>query len=909
MKKPKKTRKRMLPTVLATAMLFSSSLSMGIPAVSAVSTVDVAGEEIAPLITLQAEKASLSGGAFISDQKVGNLGNGGTVTFHEIDVPKDGTYTLTLHYYSGTDDRFFTVDVDGSTVKIPCASTGSFSDVGTTSVKLDLKRGSTVTLCAGQASYAPDLDKIEIFPVSDEDLFPTRDYEATTAYTWRDMLTLDTQNGVYSLLDRGKVILENAHAEVKINGQMVATHDFAVHTYQEDGDTIRFVHSGHSDFAGTLTQTFTEKNGYLLTQVTISADQALSTNYVSVLSAYEDAVRIDNGVFLQMPFENNWDEPKFIGVQDLGYITKGYEVGVIFNEKTSHALVLGSVAHDTWKSGVSVYAQNNRLMGVNLFAGITDPSAGDTVAHGSVSGTQVTSPLMMLGIFDSWQDGLTAYGKANADVVPPKESISTVPFGYNSWGSLQTKVNYSDMLATSDFMAKHLQELWYGEDEGVVYVNLDSYWDYLAYNDSDCGMSRDEALRSFVEHCNRNGQKAGIYYTPFSSWHGSVDALKGAKMEGSDYTYYDAALKREDGSLCGTLGGWMLDPTHPGTVARIEYMMNYFIDLGFEYIKLDFMTNGAAEGDHYLEEITTGMQAYNYGLARIHEICNGKMFVNLSIAPVFPYQYADGRRISCDSFGELGHTQHVMAYLTANFWHKEIYAYPDPDHIVTVGPSKGEIRCRITSGAITGTSFLIGDDLSGIPDDGTAYESYMEYLQNPEVIRIAKQGLAFRPYAIEAGQRCANVYYHVGDGYIYVAMFNFTTVRTTMEIDLAALCDGEILSVTEVWRNKTTNTSNGVLAYEMPKRDAALFVIKTAEASPEETTAEQTDTNPVVEDTDPIVEVQTDTNAATETQALGDKGCASHAGSTVISAMLAGGVAALSRRRKRESDPTDHPAE
>ena len=74
---------------------------------------------------------------------------------------------------------------------------------------------------------------------------------------------------------------------------------------------------------------------------------------------------------------------------------------------------------------------------------------------------------------------MTAYGKANAEVVPPKASTNDVPFGFNSWGTLQSSVKYSDMITVSDYVKEHLQEAWEA-DGGAVYVNIRSY--DLAYS-------------------------------------------------------------------------------------------------------------------------------------------------------------------------------------------------------------------------------------------------------------------------------------------------------------------------------------------------------------------------------------------------------------------------------------------
>ena len=65
--------------------------------------------------------------------------------------------------------------------------------------------------------------------------------------------------------------------------------------------------------------------------------------------------------------------------------------------------------------------------------------------------------------------------------------------------------------------------------------------------------------------------------------------------------------------------------------------------------KLDFLSHGAIEGKHYLPNMTA-MRAYNYGMQYVRDAVGGKMFVSLSIAPLFPgAEYAHSRRISCDA--------------------------------------------------------------------------------------------------------------------------------------------------------------------------------------------------------------------------------------------------------------------
>ncbi len=802
------------------------------------------------LLTLEAENGQLAGKASQSGGKIRNLGKSGgtvegTITFRDLALPSDGYYTLRFHYYSGSDDRYFNLMVKDESYKLPCPSTGGFDRIGTIETDVYLTAGGELVI--GSDWYAPDLDKVEILEPAAEESF-TRVYEnrAEQVFTGGSLqLVCDTNNGIWSLSVDGIPVITDAHAEFNRNGTVVSSDDFASHQAEQTDNTVTFTHSGHPAFGGTMTQVF-ELNDVLLTEVRITGDE-ISTNRIAPLAVYEGGLgEWKNGVFVQIPFDNDmWVEPASISVEKLGRSAVSYEAAALFDEETGTGLVVGSVEHDVWKTGIRIDVLHGTIRGFSAFGGIADSGTRDNSPHGSVSGTEVRSPKLFIGRFADWRDGLTAYGRANADITAPKKSVAAVPFGYNSWGVLQDKVSYSDMIAVSDYIKENLQETW-SADGAAVYVNIDSYWDYIVHNDPDTSLSLDDALKAFVEHCHANEQKAGIYYTPFTAWHGDEAALKSSKMEGSDYTYYDAALKKSDGSgLYGKLdSGFALDPTHPGTIARMEQKLNYFIDLGFEYVKLDFMTHGAVEGQHYDPSVTTGMQAYNAGMAKIAEICEGKLYVNLSIAPLFPYQYADGRRISYDAFSSIDNTKHVLSYLTACFWEGELYPYPDPDHLVVWGRdgsvTEGEARCRVTSGAISGTSFLVGDDLSDIADNSQKQERILKMCGNADIVSVAKLGRMFTPYEVHADERCADAYWLMADGALYLAVFNFAKTAAEVRCDLAErLTTGTVFSASELWHGTEVPMEGTVLTHTIPAEDAAVFRITPIVEKEAETVSEE----------------------------------------------------------------------
>ena len=126
---------------------------------------------------------------------------------------------------------------------------------------------------------------------------------------------------------------------------------------------------------------------------------------------------------------------------------------------------------------------------------------------------------------------------------------------------------------------------------------------------------------------------------------------------------------------------WMGDthlPDASGYEAAYSILLQKFLDLGFEYIKIDFLTHASLEGQHYDPNVKTGIQAYNEGLAYINKVLGGKMFISASIAPLFPSQYANSRRISTDIDGSLSSTEYQLNNLTYGWWQNgTIYTYTD----------------------------------------------------------------------------------------------------------------------------------------------------------------------------------------------------------------------------------------
>ena len=224
---------------------------------------------------------------------------------------------------------------------------------------------------------------------------------------------------------------------------------------------------------------------------------------------------------------------------------------------------------------------------------------------------------------------------------------------------------------------------------------------------------------------------------------------------------------------------------------------------------MDFMTHGALEADKwYNPQITTGIQAYNFGLALMDKYF-GDMFINLSISPIFPSQYAQSRRIACDAWNKIKDTEYTMNALSYGWWIDRVYQFNDADHVVLQEATDGENRARVTSAVITGL-FIGGDDFSqGGSIEGK--ERAKKYLTNSNVNAVA-QGESFRPLEGNA-EKSENQFVHTDkSGNVYYAVFNYG--ETPLKIELPKSRIGNITrnfkSAKDLWSGEVLDLKTSI---------------------------------------------------------------------------------------------------
>jgi len=744
--------------------------------------------------------------------KVGNMGYGNGVTFNNVYAPVAGNYIVTLVGSEGGGTQTYQVSTNGGTANnVPLYGNNWYVSTPPVSTVVALNAGSANTITVTNAqTWSPDIVYIAVNPANSS---VSSSAQPVTMANGLNLVTYDLGTGLATFASGGQNKITNFYSEAYSGSTLYRSTSSSYSrtaSYGANGETDITLTA--SDGSPTMIQRFIMSANHFTVQVELDGASAGSNEMSPLVVNQAGAVDLGSYTdprFLIVPYDNNayynYNAETSNGVSDTGY-----EVGAFYDNTSRNGVVIGSVTHDTWKTGIQFTGNANKLDFLWAYAGAN--TTEDQLPHGAISGAKILSPVVMVGYYDDWRNGMEDFANTNAQYAPMLAWNGPSPMGWNSWGRIQSNLSYANATGVEDYFHTQLPNY---NNKGVVYINLDNYWTNLS----------DSELQSFVTHAHSQGQKAGIYWTPFILWNWTdlTAAVDGAPS----YKFDDIVMKYSNGAPMGAVdSAWGADPTHPGTQQRIDYYINKFKTIGFDYIKLDFLIHGALEGGSnngmfYDATVHTGTQAYSQAMKRLYTEVGTSMLIDESIAPLFPYQYAHTRRVAGDTYGSIEDTKREMASASYGWWMAgRIYNWNDPDEMPLEGtetPSgsstpvpltANENKSRVTSGAVAGF-MLNGDDVT----DAGSPPLVQKWLTNPSINGLPALGLNFRPVEGNTGTTPVNVLVAQQGSVYYLAVFNYdinNPLSTTIDLERAGLSGSATYSVTDLWSGKASSATGSL---------------------------------------------------------------------------------------------------
>lgn len=490
------------------------------------------------------------------------------------------------------------------------------------------------------------------------------------------------------------------------------------------------------------------KSNYLVPMETIYPDQYTHPLFTDLDSQ-----------LIQVPYDNDmWVH--YQSTYPFSGLTS-YDLSALYHPDRQNGIIFGAVDFDFWKNGLVCSEQDARVY--RLVSGIADAGTHDQLPHGYQFGHQLSSSRFMIGYYDQIKDGLCQYGKL-VSANPCLKHDYPVVFGYNSYSGLAETTSIEHILEAGRFLKNELTN--FADEQNVTYINFDATF----------GLNKNK-IKKAIHTLHANHQKVGTYLAPFIH----MDIMNSLPIKGSLFKFRkDLVLKKPDGPSYQPIDSKLpIDITIPEAEKDLRLRLREIIELGFDYLKLDFLSHGALEGVRYNKAIRTGRQALNYFYQILQEeLKDQNIFVSLAISPLFP-TYGHARRISCDCFGHHQDVKYLLNALNYSFWmHQNLYPFLDGDHIVLYQSkvdgqpisSINEARSRYLGSIITGGLMLLSEDFGKTANEAVDTKNRVKMIANHSRLnQLVSKHQAFYPLKLSNDN---TIYYlHAQEG-TYLAVFN-----------------------------------------------------------------------------------------------------------------------------------------
>jgi hypothetical protein len=365
-------------------------------------------------------------------------------------------------------------------------------------------------------------------------------------------------------------------------------------------------------------------------------------------------------------------------------------------------------------------------------------------------------------------------------------------------------------------------------------------------------------LKALVQKIKAAGFKAGLWLAPFL-----VSRYSKLFKAHNDWIIRDSKGKPIWGvwpfmgasSLLGAIfkdRAYALDLTHPGVQIWLKDLFKTLVDeIGFEYLKIDFIYAGAMEGIRYNKKMTR-IQAYRKGLEIIRDAIGDKTFLLGCGAPFGPsIGLVDATRVSTDTaaafnvpfllkfvnkllFANLETIPSIKSAMQQNilryFFHNNFWIN-DPDALIVRRESHlsaDEIQFEVSVIGLLGGLLFIGDNMVNL----TPNEIELIQILNPPY------GNSARPLDLLKQKFPEILTLDVQapfDNWKVLGIFNWSNKTTNANIDLTKIFspNQEKYHIFEFWEKKYLGIHEKELLIDVIKpHSAKLFAIHQVKAIP-----------------------------------------------------------------------------
>nr|MDO8112254.1 hypothetical protein [Candidatus Sigynarchaeota archaeon] len=182
---------------------------------------------------------------------------------------------------------------------------------------------------------------------------------------------------------------------------------------------------------------------------------------------------------------------------------------------------------------------------------------------------------------------------------------------------------------------------------------------------------------------------------------------------------------------------YALDVTHPGVKQYLKELITFFVnEIGFKYIKIDFVFSTITEDAVFYDEAVTRIEAYREALGIMRAAAGNDVFILGCGAPLMESMgHVNGMRISMDTDPHWARFDAILSRLnilvpgmkhallntiTRSWMHKKFWIN-DPDclmvRLTKTRLTESEIFTEISIIGLSGGQVAISDDLSRLPSE------------------------------------------------------------------------------------------------------------------------------------------------------------------------------------------------